>query len=278
MAERFVVRGKRALVTGAAGGIGAALSVALAKAGCRLVLVDKDEVGLNATLNAVTEAGAAASVHAVDLADAEAILALPASVFGRDDQLDLLVNNAGVALGGTFAETDLEDFEWVMDINFRAVVRMTHAFLPALRKSPQAQIVNVSSLYGIVAPPGQTAYSASKFAVRGFSEALRHECIGTPLGVTLVHPGGVATGIARNARVSRSIDAADAERGRKAMERVLKLSPEKAAEQIMRGIERRAWRVIVGNDAKAVALIQRAAPVGYWTILASMLRRQGMNV
>ena len=278
MTERFIVRGKRALVTGAGGGIGAALSVALAKAGCRLVLVDKNEAGLRATQDAVTATGGTAKKHALDLADPETILALPAAVFARDDRLDLLVNNAGVALGGSFAETDLEDFEWVMDVNFRAVVRMTHAFMPALRRSPLAQIVNVSSLYGLVAPPGQTAYSASKFAVRGFSEALRHECTGTSLGVTLVHPGGVATRIARDARMSRSIDAAEAERGRRAMERVLKLSPEKAAEQIMRGIERRAWRVIVGNDAKAVALIQRVAPVGYWKILASIMRRQKVNI
>ncbi len=278
MAAKFALNGKRALVTGAGGGIGASLAVALAKAGCDLTLLDKNEAGLHATMSAVSAAGGSAAPHVVDLTDTAAIKALPDHLLGQDGRLDLLVNNAGVALGGRFEDTDLADFEWVMDINLRAVVHMTHAFLPALRQSTQAQIVNVSSLYGLVAPPGQTAYCASKFGVRGFSESLRHELIGSPIGVTLVHPGGVATGIARNARVSSKIDPADVERGRLAMERVLRLSPDKAAATIMRGIEARAWRVIVGSDAKAAALIQRMAPVGYWPILARMMRRQGMNV
>ena len=149
-------------------------------------------------------------------------------------------------------------------------MRLTHACLPALRLAPAAQIVNVSSIFGIVAPPGQTAYCAAKFGVRGFSEALRHECLGTTLGVTLVHPGGVATAIARNARLPAGTDPAVAEKGRVAMERFLALRPDKAAATIVAGIERRAWRVIVGSDARVLAWLQRLMPVRYWSVIARL--------
>ncbi|WP_336487839.1 SDR family NAD(P)-dependent oxidoreductase [Methylobacterium nigriterrae] len=268
MRQAFALKGAVGLVTGAGSGIGAALARALAERGTALALVDRDAAGLDATIGAVERAGGSVSRHLLDLADADAILALPEAVEARFGRLDLLVNNAGVALGGRFAETDLDDFEWLMDVNFRAVVRMTHAFLPLLSRAPAAQIANISSLYGLIAPPGQTAYAASKFAVRGFSEALRHEYAGTHLGVTLVHPGGVATGIARNARHPRGLDAAAAEQARIAFERFLRLSPDIAAAEIVRGIERRAPRVIVGRDAKQVAFLQRLMPVGYWAPLA----------
>ena len=259
------------LVTGAAGGIGAALALALADKGCALALIDRDADCLERVRAEAARRGVAVSAHILDLADGDAILALPEAVLARHGRLSLLVNNAGVALGGRFAETDLADFEWVMDINLRAAVRLTHAFLPALMAQATAQIVNVSSLYGIVAPPGQAAYCASKFGLRGFSESLRHEHAGTGLGVTVVHPGGVATGIARNARLSRHLDPVEAERGRKAFERMLRLSPEAAAAAILGAIERRAPRVIVGSDAKVVALIQRLMPVGYWPLLARLV-------
>ncbi|GJD51670.1 Putative oxidoreductase SadH [Methylobacterium crusticola] len=268
MAEAFALRDKVALVTGAGSGIGAALALALVRKGCRLAVVDRDPVGLGRTVARVQEIGGDVSSHLLDVTDAAAVAALPEAVLARHGPLDLLVNNAGVALAGRFAELDLADFEWVMDVNFRAVVRMTHAFLPLLAGRPAAQIVNLSSLYGIIAPPGQTAYAASKFAVRGFSEALRHEHAGTGLGVTVVHPGGVATAIARNARIGARLDPAEAERGRAAFERMLRLSPEAASERIVRGIERRAPRIIVGGDARQVVLIQRLLPVRYWSLIS----------
>lgn len=275
MRQAFPLRGGVGLVTGAAGGIGAALALALADAGCALALVDRDADGLERTRTEAARRGVDASAHRLDLADGEAILALPGSVLARHGRLSLLVNNAGVALGGRFAQTDLADFEWVMDVNLRAAVRMTHAFLPALTAEASAQIVNVSSLYGIVAPPGQTAYCASKFGLRGFSESLRHEHAGTGLGVTVVHPGGVATGIARNARLSRHLDPEEAERGREAFERMLRLSPDRAAAAILAGIARRAPRVVVGRDAKVAALIERVMPVGYWPLLARLAGQRG---
>ena len=138
--------------------------------------------------------------HALDVADSAAITALPQAIFAAHGGLDLLVNNAGVALGGTFEDVAADDFDWLFSINFQGVVRMTRAFLPLLKASDDARLVNVSSVFGLIAPPGQAAYCASKFAVRGFSECLRHELAGTSVGVSVVHPGGVATSIARNAR------------------------------------------------------------------------------
>lgn len=269
----FPLRGGVAVVTGAASGIGAALSRALAGRGCALALVDRDAQGLEASRRAAESLGAAVSTHLLDLRDAQGILALPEAVLGRHGRVSLLVNNAGVALGGRFAESELADIDWLMDINLHAPIRMTHAFLPALLREEAAQVVNVSSLYGLVAPPGQTAYCASKFGLRGFSESLRHEHAGDGLGVTTVHPGGVATAIARNARLSPRLDPQEAERGRIAFERMLRLSPDKAAQAILAAVERRAPRAIVGADARLVTLIARIAPVRYWPVLAWLAAR-----
>ncbi|WP_288586421.1 SDR family NAD(P)-dependent oxidoreductase [uncultured Methylobacterium sp.] len=268
MADAFPLHDKLALVTGAGGGIGAALAAGLARRGARLVLVDRDPDGLARSEAAVRAFGRDVGAHCLDLTDAAAIAALPETVAARHGPLDLLVNNAGVALAGRFADLDLPDFDWLMDVNFRAVVRMTHAFLPVLESRPAAQIVNLSSLYGLVAPPGQTAYAASKFAVRGFSEALRHEYAGSSLGVSVVHPGGVATAIARNARAGPRLDPAEVARGKQAAERFLRLSPEAAAARILAGIARREPRIVVGRDAAQVALIQRLMPVRYWSLIA----------
>ncbi|MGB0084709.1 MAG: SDR family NAD(P)-dependent oxidoreductase, partial [Rhodomicrobiaceae bacterium] len=187
--------------------------------------------------------------------------------------VDLLVNNAGVALGGTFEQVSEADFEWLFAINFWGVVRMTRAFLPLLHASEDACIVNMSSLYGLIAPPGQTAYSAAKFAVRGFSQALRHELIGTNIGVLVVHPGGVATSIADSARVPRGISREEAERRRAATKKYLTLPPAAAGEIIVQAIERRKARVIVGGDAKILSLIERALPVSYWRVIERMRSR-----
>ncbi len=180
MAQRFQLAGKVALVTGAASGIGAALATGLAAKGCSLLLVDRDAEGLATIAGRIREHGSAVETRVVDLGDAEAIRALPDWAAERFGHVDILINNAGVALGGRFDETHLEDFEWLMDINLRAVVRMCHAFLPMLRARPAAQIVNLSSLFGLIAPPGQVAYCTSKFAVRGFSE---------PCGTNMPAPG-----------------------------------------------------------------------------------------
>ena len=264
--------GRTAVLTGAGSGIGAALAVGLAQRGCHLALADLDGDGLAHSVQAVAGLGVTVSAHRLDVADREAVAALPAAVLAHHPRVDLLINNAGVALGGTFQQVSEDDFDWLMAINFQAVVRMTRAFLPLLQATgDEARLVNLSSLYGLVSPPGQAAYSASKFAVRGFSNALRHELAGSRVGVTVVHPGGVATAIARSARVPAGLPAGEVARRKAQADRLLRLPPGRAAEIILRGIERDRARVLVGLDAKIVALLERLAPVHYWRALARLL-------
>jgi NADP-dependent 3-hydroxy acid dehydrogenase YdfG len=259
-----------AVITGAGSGIGRATAFAMARRGARLALADIDG---DAVAAVARDIGNEATHHVLDVADRAAVAAFPAVVHAAHGRVDLLMNNAGVALGGTFEQVDAADFDWLMDINFGGVVRMTRTFLPLLRASDDARIVNVSSIYGIIAPPGQAAYSASKFAVRGFSNVLRHELEGSTVGVSVVHPGGVATKIAQNARVPAGAPADEVERGRRTMEKMLRMPPERAGEIIVRGIERRQARILVGSDAKAAALLERLSPVGYWTLLKKAIKR-----
>lgn len=276
MGARFELSGRTALVTGAGGGIGRALAQALARRGCHLALADIDADALAETARALSQGvspGLRISRHRLDVADREAVAALPAAIRAVHPGLDLLVNNAGVALGGTFDQVAEADFEWLIGINFWGVVRMTRAFLPLLRESPDARIVNLSSLYGLIAPPGQTAYAASKFAVRGFSHALAHELAGSTVGVTVVHPGGVATRIADSARLPADIAPEEGARGRALANSYLKLAPERAAEIILQAVERRRARVLVGTDARILALLERLMPAAYWPVLTRLMRR-----
>jgi short-subunit dehydrogenase len=271
------LEGRTAVLTGAASGIGRALALELARRGVHLALVDRDAPGLAATAAGLAGTGPGGttprvSAHVADLADRGAIRALPAAVADHHPRVDLLINNAGVALGGSFEQVAEADFDWLMAINFEAVVAMTRAFLPVLRAAGgPARIVNVSSLYGLISPPGQTAYSASKFAVRGFSNALRQELRGSPVGVTVVHPGGVATAIARSARVPAGLDPAQVAREREGVQRLLRMPPERAAALIVRGIERDRARVIVGADAAVAAVLERLLPVRHWGVIERLM-------
>jgi short-subunit dehydrogenase len=272
VAERMRLSGRTAVITGAGGGIGRAIAVSLARRGCRLALVDVKEEGLAETAELVRASGVRFSLHLLDVTDREGVAALPDGVRARHPGVELLVNNAGVALGGTFEQLSAEDFEWLFEINFWGVVRLTRAFLPLLHAGDEARIVNVSSVFGLIAPAGQSAYSASKFAVRGFSEALRHELDGSRVGVTVVHPGGVATAIAASARMSSLIPPDQVASGLASIQKRLRLAPEAAGETIVRGIERRRPRVLVGSDAVAISILARLLPVSYWKLLASRLR------
>jgi NAD(P)-dependent dehydrogenase (short-subunit alcohol dehydrogenase family) len=258
------LKSRTAIVTGAASGIGRAIAVSLAKRGCNLALADVDEAGLIENERMTASAGAKASRHRLDVSDRQAVAAFPKEILGAHAGVDLLVNNAGVALGGAFEEIAEEDFEWLFGINFWGVVRMTRAFLPLLRASDDARIVNISSVFGLIAPEGQTAYAASKFAVRGFSESLRHELADTRVGVTVVHPGGIATSIAKNARMPASLSDDEAAKRRTFFDSFLTMPPETAGEIIVRGVERRKARILVGSDAKYAALVERLMPVSYW--------------
>jgi short-subunit dehydrogenase len=272
----LALRGGVAVITGAASGIGAALAVDLARRGMHLALVDLNAAGLEATAAKARAAGVTVSTHPMDVADHAAVAALPAAVLAAHGRVTVLVNNAGVALGGLFEQIEAEDFDWLMAINFGATVRLTRAFLPVLAREAAAQIVNVSSIFGVIAPPAQTAYAASKFAVRGFSESLRHELQmhGSPVGVTIVHPGGVRTAISENARLAKGLNPEDVQRERANWRSLLALAPEAAADVIAAAIERRDARVLVGKDAKAAALVQRLFPVTYWKHVARDIARR----
>jgi short-subunit dehydrogenase len=261
-----------AVITGAGSGIGQATALSLARRGCHLALADIDEAGLAETQARALSLGVRASRHRLDVADRGAAASLPADVQASHDRVDLLVNNAGVALGGDFEEVSETDFDWLFEINFHAVVRLTRAFLPVLHASDDARIVNVSSVFGLISPPGQCAYSASKFAVRGFSNALRLELAGTRVGVSVVHPGGVATAIARNARLANRLPAEEMSRRLQQIEKKLSLPADKAGEIIVRGIEKSRARILVGTDARIIALIERLSPVNYWSVLERGIR------
>jgi NAD(P)-dependent dehydrogenase (short-subunit alcohol dehydrogenase family) len=270
------LRGRTAVVTGAAGGIGRAIAISLAHRGCHLALADVDDAALAHTAAEIRGNQAQdkirVSLHHIDVSDRAAVSALPAQVTAQHGGVDILVNNAGVAVGGTFLEVAESDFDWLFGINFWGVVQMTRAFLPLLLKSDDARLVNMSSLFGLIAPPGQTAYCASKFAIRGFSESLRHELAGTRVGVTVVHPGGIATSIAKNARLPSSLSEEEMARQRKFFDSVLTMPPEIAGEIIVRGVENRKPRILVGRVAKYAALVERLMPVTYWNWL---VRRRG---
>jgi NAD(P)-dependent dehydrogenase (short-subunit alcohol dehydrogenase family) len=264
---------RTAVITGAGSGIGRGIAQSLARRGCHLALADNSEVGLAETAEVVGGPGIRVSCHQLDVADRSAAAALPQAVMAQHGRVDVLFNNAGVALAGTFEQISETDFDWLFEINFAAMVRLTRAFLPHLKSSDDARIVNISSVFGLISPPGQTAYSASKFAVRGFSNALRFELAESSVGVTVVHPGGVATKIAENARRPAGTSNVEAAEQLEKARRLLTMPPAEAGEIIVRAVERRAARVVVGRDARMMALIERLAPVSYWTILRPLVRR-----
>lgn len=263
-----------AVLTGAGSGIGRALAIALARRQCHLALADINTEGLAETARLARAEGVRVSEHKLDVASREQVAALPAAVIAEHGQVDLVINNAGVALGGDFHQVSEADFDWLMAINFEGVVRMSRAFLPLLQQRPAARLVNISSLFGLITPAGQTAYCASKFAVRGFSNALRLELQSSNVGVSVVHPGGVATSIAASAKVSADIPAEQALRQQELAGKLLRLPPAKAAEIIIKGIERDKPRIIVGNDARILAFLERLLPVNYWRLLPGVARKR----
>jgi short-subunit dehydrogenase len=268
--DPYQFSGGTAVVTGAASGIGEALAVRLAARGSHLVLVDRDKDRLGDVADRLRTAhpGLTLATHVADLSDDEQTAALAATLAAEHPETTLLVNNAGVALGGRFDQVTLDEFDWVMAVNFRSVVRLTHALLPVLKSHPGAHLVNVSSVFGIFAPAGQAAYSASKFAVRGFSEALRHELAENAIGVTVVHPGGIKTRIAESARTGSGVSAEEYEQGRKQFAKLLTMPPEVAAAMIVEAVEKRRPRLLIGWSAKVPDVLVRLLPGTYWRLIA----------
>lgn len=265
-------QGKVALITGAGSGIGRGLAQCLGERGCHLALADINAAGLAETAAVVATSGVQCSQHVLDVADRAAVAQLPEQVLQHHGKLEALFNNAGVALGGSFEQVSEADFDWLMEINFHGLVRLTRACLPHLRTREQACIVNISSLFGIVAPPGQTAYCASKFAVRGFSMALRQELLGSGVSVTVAHPGGVATQIAKSARMASQMEDGQRAQHEQLAEKFLRMDPTRAAQIIVRAAERGQARVLVGADAWLGALLERILPVGYSRVMAAGMK------
>src|SRR5947209_5522510 len=273
------IQGSAAAVTGAASGIGRALALELAARGCDLALADRDEAGLQAVAAEIAKTHSRkVTVHRVDVGEPDEIAAFAQAAVAGHPGLNIVINNAGVALLGQFNEIDQAQMDWLMKINFWGVVHATRAFLPQLSLQREAHIVNLSSIFGIIAPPGQTAYAAAKFAVRGFSESLRHELAtaNSPVKLSVVHPGGVLTnivsnsrtgaGITDNARRAESIDRFDA---------IAKTTPPSAAQRIIAGIEKNQPRILIGNDAWFMDLLQRFRPATYWAALAKRIEKMG---
>lgn len=257
-----------AVVTGAASGIGRALAVKFAEeevAG--IAISDVNEIELLETEEMVKALGVPVSMHVVDVSKREEVERLADEVIARHGRVTHLVNNAGVGVIGTFDQLSIEDFEWVMSINFWGVVYGCKVFLPLLEQQDSAHIINISSVFGLIGPPEQTAYVASKFAVRGFTESLRHELAETNISVSSVHPGGIKTNIVRNSRIGAEAPDEWKEQGAKFFDRVAKTTAESAAEVIIRGIKDRSPKILIGKDARTINLVARLFPTSYLRVL-----------
>jgi short-subunit dehydrogenase len=266
--------GKVVVITGAASGIGRALAVEAAGRGALLAISDLDETGLAVTAGLAERAGArAVRTDRVDVADRTAMATYAATVASHHRRVDVVVNNAGVALAGHLVDLTYDDLEWIVGVNFWGVVHGTKEFLPHLIASGDGHLVNISSLYGLVSMPGQSAYNATKYAVRGLSEAVREEMLvaGHPVKVTVVHPGGVRTAIARNARTSALVDRDAA--ARLFDERLARTSPEQAARVIVRGVLAGKPRVLVGVDAHVLHQFARLTGSRYQDVVARLHAR-----
>lgn len=261
------LRDRVAVVTGAASGIGRATALCLAEHGAHLALADVNLEALSSTSRLAELSGVRVSVHRVDVADRDGMEAFAADVERQHGRAEIVVNNAGVAVAATFEEQSLEDFHWLMGVNFWGVVHGCRYFLPLLRRADEGHIVNVSSMFGLMGMPLNSAYCASKFAVYGLSESLRAELTQTSIGVTCVQPGGVATNIVKAARFSGEAAEPSRRNGAvRAFERML--PPEKAAAAIVRGIRRNSHRVLITREAHALDVAKRAFPSGSANLVA----------
>ncbi|ANN21243.1 acetoin dehydrogenase [Amycolatopsis orientalis] len=268
---------KVVVITGAGSGIGRALAIELAGRGARLALSDVDalRVGETVALCVAVSPTAEAKAYGLDVADRDAVLAHAEEVAADFGGANVLVNNAGVALGATVEEMTWDDYDWLMGINLGGVVNGTKAFLPQVIASGDGHIVNLSSVFGFIGVPTQSAYNAAKFGVRGFTEALRQEMLIAryPVKVSCVHPGGIKTNIARDARGGVQRDVGKAAQG---FEKIARTTPEKAAQTIVRGIERGTPRILIGGDAYVIDAIPRVLGSFYQRPLA-LLGRVGMR-
>ncbi len=271
---------KVAAITGAGSGIGQQLAVLLAKQGAHLSLSDINQQGLEKTLELLTSYPVKVTTTTLDVSDRAAMTAWAEATVKDHGKVNLIFNNAGVALGSTVEGSEYADIEWLMGINFWGVVYGTKEFLPHLKASGDGHVINISSLFGLTAQPSQSAYNASKFAVRGFTESLRQELDIQKNGVsaTCVHPGGIRTNIALAARMHDSIRSLgmEPEKAGKQFNKLLRTPPEEAARQILKAVSNNDRRLLIGNDAKAIELMQRLLPSSYQKVMTygSMLQQR----
>lgn len=251
--------GKVAVITGAGSGIGRALALQMAAAGAKLALNDWNASALNDTLSMLGKAEAWG--QSFDVANREAVYTFAEEVLNRFGQVDIVVNNAGITLEQRMLErTGYEDFERIVNVNMWGMIYGSKAFLPWLRQRPEAALVNVSSIFGVVGYPNQGAYVTAKFAIRGFTETLRVELAKSPVAVTCVHPGGIRTNIARNIT---SDNPKRVEKFAQVFEKMAITSAEEAARQIMEGIQKKKKRVVIGPDARRLDWFARLFPSAY---------------
>ncbi|MGZ4530573.1 MAG: SDR family NAD(P)-dependent oxidoreductase [Mycobacterium sp.] len=264
--------GKVAVITGAGSGIGQALAVELARSGARLAISDIDIEGLAGTEEQLKAIGTPVKTDRLDVTEREAVLAYADAVNDHFGTVNQIYNNAGIAFNGDVEVTAFKDIERVMDVDFWGVVNGTKAFLPHLIASGDGHVVNISSLFGLFAVPTQAAYNSAKFAVRGFTEALRQEMVlaKRPVKVTTVHPGGIKTNIARNMTATEGFDIAEYAQS---FDRVARTSPQKAARIILNGVRKNKARVLVGPDAKVLDVVVRLTGAGYQRLFTAVASR-----
>lgn len=263
--------GKVAAITGAGSGIGQALAVELAKLGCEVAISDKNEAGLQETLQLVQSVGVKATSSILDVADREAVYAWADKVVTDHGRVNLIFNNAGVALSETVESMGYENFEWLMNINFWGVVYGTKAFLPYLKQAGEGHVINISSVFGMIGVPTQSAYNAAKFAVRGFTESLREEMEieGASVNVSCVHPGGIKTNIVRSGRIGEvgKVGTQDRAKAVSMFDKAARTTPAQAANIIIDGVKKDKPRILIGTDAHVIDSVQRLLPTGYQKLL-----------
>jgi len=251
--------------------MGRCLAQQLAAAGSALALADIQETSLQQTVQSLGKDAGLITTHVLDVADEAGVRTFAEGVEKRHGRATLIINCAGVSVHGNFDEVSLDDFRWLMNINFWGTVYVDRFFLPLLKREKRAQIVNISSIFGLVSLAGQIPYAASKFAVRGFTEGLRQELEATNVFVSCVHPGGIRTPIAKSSRLGAGTPASTREVNIARFERLARTPPEVAAAKILRGVERREPRILIGPDAYQIDVLQRLRPASYWKSLAKKM-------
>jgi len=266
-----IFKGKKAVITGAASGIGRELALQLSAEGCIVIAADYNKKGLDETVKLVKGAGGEAAAYKVDISDNKQVVKFAGDVKKKYGSIDMLINNAGVTLFGKFDELSIKDFEWIMNINLWGAVYMTKAFLPELKDKKDSYLVNVASIFGVIGVGNQSTYSATKFALRGFTEALQDELHAFPVNVISVLPGGIKTNIAKNARVIK--DGAvvkDTAKLARRMDKISKTTASEAAAAIVSGMKKNKMRIRIGSDARFLDRLQRLMPVRYNRIIAKL--------